>query len=193
MSDFQKFSINLGNHKNLEVVYSERAIMSLFTGLKEFEELEKEYLKLQEAPTRIRYDIPTYEKFYSIYQYDRLKFRELMNDWLKSKEGENRTLETLRAKQEEVVNVCYVKDERGKPKRDCDEKHIFRCRILQKLHEEIFQEIMFKRMGGKLLRGDFITICYEEKQAEIKDSWQLSIQDRVKAHIKLLRKLRGEV
>ena len=48
---------------------------------------------------RIRYKVPTYIKFYSIYQYDRLLFRKLMNEWLASKEGKNRTLKTLAKEQ----------------------------------------------------------------------------------------------
>lgn len=166
--------------------------MSLFSNLKGFEELENEYQKIQSKPERIRYDIPTYEKFYSIYQYDRVKFRELMNDWLKTSEGQHRTLETLRQIQESILNKCYILDSNGKPKRDCDEKHIFRVSFLQKLHKQIFQEIMFKRMSGKLLKGEFILMHYEDEQAEIKDSWQMSIKDRIKVHIKLLRKLRTE-
>ncbi len=172
--------------------------MSLFVDeegktIEGFEEFENERKKIEEIPERIRYDIPTYEKFYSIWQYDRLKFRELMNAWLKTKEGKERTLETLREKQKEVLEKCYILDENENKKRDCDEKHIFRCKNLQRIHELIFKEIMFKRMSGKLPKGDFITICYEEQQAEIKDSWTMSIKDRVKAHIKLLRKLRKEV
>lgn len=167
-------------------------MMSLFSNIQGFEELEQEYQKLKAKPERIRYDIPTYEKFYSIYQYDRIKFRELMNAWLKTDEGKHRTLETLRQTQESILNQCYILDSNGKPKRDCDEKHIFRVSFLQKLHEQIFQEIMFKRMSGKLLKGDIVIIHDEEQQAEIKDSWQMSIKDRIKVHIKLLRKLRKE-
>lgn len=164
--------------------------MSLFTGLKEFEQFEQEYQKLQ-VPQRIRYIVPTYEKFYSIWQYDRLKFRQIMNEWLNTDEGENRTLESLREKQKEVLNQCYILDEYGNKKRDCDEAHIFRHINLQKIHELIYQQIMFKRMEGKLYKGETIVLNDEEQQAEIKDSWQLSIKDRIKVHIKLLRRLRG--
>lgn len=163
--------------------------MSLFTGLKEFEQFEEEYQKLQ-VPQRVRYDIPTYEKFYSIWQYDRLKFRQLMNQWLNTDEGENRTLESLREKQKEVLDQCYILDEDGNKKRDCDEKHIFRYGTLEKIHEAIYNEIMFKRMEGHIYVGEEIVINDEECQAEIKDSWQLSIKDRIKVHIKLLRRLR---
>ena len=163
--------------------------MSLFTGLKEFEEFEQIYQKLQ-VPQRIRYIVPTYEKFYTIWQYDRLKFRVLMNEWLRTDEGKYRTLETLRAKQKEVLDQCYILDEYGNKKRDCDEKHIFRYGTLERIHEAIYNEIMFKRIEGKRYVGDEITLNDEEMQAELKDTWQLSIRDRIKVHIKLLRRLR---
>jgi hypothetical protein len=165
--------------------------MSLFTGIEGFEELEREYTKIAEKPERIRYEIPTYEKFYTVYQYDRFKFRELMNNWLKSEEGKHRTLESLRRTQEEILKQCYILDENKKPKRDCDEKHIFRTRNLQRIHELIFQEIMFKRMSGKILKTDLITIRDEEQQAELKDTWNMSLYERIKIHIRLLKRLRG--
>ena len=47
-----------------------------------------------ERKLRVRYEVPTYIKFYSLYQYDRDKFRQLLNEWLETKEGKNRTLQT---------------------------------------------------------------------------------------------------
>ena len=168
--------------------------MSLFTGVKGFEEHEKAFLS--QKVKRIRYEVPTYIKFYSIYQYDRLKFRELMNVWLKTKEGEKRTLETLKRKQNEILDICYVRDENNKPLRDCDEKHIFRSSILQKLHEQIYAEIIFlpqfrvHPFTDSSFEVDGLIVYPEEQQAELKDTWNMSLKDRVKAHIKVLRKLR---
>lgn len=187
MSDFQSIRVRVGDYK------MKKEEMSLFSNLEGFEELEREYKKIKDKPERIRYKIPTYEKFYSIYQYDRLKFRELMNAWLLSQEGKNRTLETLREKQKEILEQCYILDENGNKKRDCDEIHIYRIGVLQRIRELIFQEIMLKRMGGKLLQGDYLIVDYEGQQAEMKDTWQFSIKDRVKIHIKLLRRLRNAV
>ena len=164
--------------------------MSLFTGIKGFEEHEKIFLSMK--PKRIRYEIPTYIKFYSIYQYDRLKFRELMNEWLKTEEGENRTYETLIRKQNEILDICYVRDENGKPLRDCDEKHIFRTSILQKLHELIYAELGLNPFTESTYEVSGLIVYPEEKQAELKNTWNMSINDRVKAHIKVLRKLRSK-
>lgn len=163
--------------------------MSLFTGIKGFESYEKAYLS--QKVKRIRYDVPTYIKFYSIYQYDRLKFRELMNEYLKTTEGKHRTLETLKRKQNEILDICYVRDNNGKPLRDCDEKHIFRTSILQKLHELIYAELGLNPFTESTYEVSGLIVYPEEKQAELKDTWNMSIKDRVKAHIKLLRKLRG--
>lgn len=164
--------------------------MSLFTGIKGFEELERAYLS--QKVKRIRYDVPTYIKFYSIYQYDRLKFRELMNEYLKTEEGKNRTLETLKRKQNEILDICYVRDENGRPLRDCDEKHIFRTSILQKLHEQIYAELGLNPFTESTYEVGGLIVYPEEKQAELKDTWNMSINDRVKAHIKVLRKLRNK-
>lgn len=163
--------------------------LSLFTGIKEFEFLEKEYKKLK-VPKRIHYDIPTYLKFYTIYQYDRNKFKEMMKQWIKTEEGQNRTYETLKAKQDEVLEQCYILDETGKRKRDCDEKHIFRYGALQNIRSQIYQEIMFKRIEGYRLKEGFIVMDYDGEQAEINNTWQLPLKDRIRLHLKLLRRLR---
>ena len=163
--------------------------MSLFTGIKGFESLEKAYLSPKKIK-RVRYDVPTYIKFYSIYQYDRLKFRELMNNWLKTPEGKNRTYETLKATQNKILDICYVRDENEKPLRDCDEKHIFRHSILQRLHEQIYAELGLNPFAEHPYEVSGLIVYPEEKQAELKDTWNMSLLDRVKAHIKVLRKLR---
>ncbi len=90
---------------------------------------EPEPVKVEEN-TRIRYEVPTYIKFYSIYQYDREKFTKLLKIWLETDEGKNRTLETLKAKQDEILELCYVRDNEGNLLNDSDEEHIFRYNVL---------------------------------------------------------------
>ena len=164
--------------------------MSLFTGIKGFEEHEKIYLSLK--PKRIRYEVPTYIKFYSIYQYDRLKFRELMNEWLKTDEGENRTYETLLRKQNKILDICYVRDENGKPLRDCDEKHIFRAGILQKVYEMLYAQLGLNPFTESSYEVGGLIVYPDEKQAEIKGTELLSIEERIKLHIRLLKRMRKE-
>jgi len=167
-------------------------IISLFTGLEEFKAQQDAFISLQKFK-RVRYAIPTYIKFYSIYQYDRLKFRELMNEWLKSEEGKNRTYQTLQKKQAEILDACYIK-ENGKPKCDCDEKHIFRTKTLQRLYELIYNELDVDKVFNPFYSNNFefngFIVYPDEQQAELKDTWNMSLGDRVKAHIKVLRKLR---
>lgn len=74
---------------------------------------------------------------------------------------------------------------------DSDEKHIFRIKDLQKIHSIIYgycRVDLFERAESVEKYG---IICWvEDKQAEIKDTWRLSIKDRLLIHLKLLRFLR---
>ena len=152
---------------------------------------------------RVRYIVPTYLKFYTIYQYDRQKFRKILNEWLESDEGKKRTVETLKAKQEQILKECFIRDDNGKPLKDSDENHIFRYSTLQYIKKNekdlnpsgIYEQIYnycgvspFETKEIIHLKG--LTIYPGEQQAEIKNTWQLNIKDRVTLHIKLLRLLR---
>lgn len=74
---------------------------------------------------------------------------------------------------------------------DSDEKHIYRYKVLQNIHSLIygycginpFEQFEIKEING--------LICHkEDMQAEIKDTWRLSIGERLKLHIRLLRHLK---
>ena len=153
--------------------------------------LDLEILPVEVRKKRIRYKVPTYKKFYSIWQYDRLKFRELLNVHLKD-------IKTSPFKNQwEILDLCYIRDEKGKKLRDCDEAHIFRAGTLQRVYEKIFDYtgVMFIDNPGawesfKVIKENGLNIYPCEGQAEIENSWQLSIEKRLKLHIKLLRLLR---
>jgi len=73
-----------------------------------------------------------------------------------------------------------------------DEKHIFRIRILQHLYSIIYGYCninLFDNFEKKEIDG--LTVWGEDKQAEITNSWDLPLGDRVRIHIKLLRYLRN--
>lgn len=144
------------------------------------------------AKKRIRYDVPNYLNFYSLYQYDRDKFRQLLREWLKTDEGKNRTLETLQAKQDEILEQCYIRDENGHKLRDSDEKHIYRYITFHKILREIYDKIQWEFIHtGSIFIIDDINLDYDDKTAEIKGTeWGMSIKDRVIIHIRLLRLLR---
>lgn len=162
-----------------------------------------------EENTRIRYEVPTYIKFYTIYQYDREKFTKLLKIWLETDEGKNRTLETLKAKQDEILELCYKRDENGNKLRDSDENHIFRYPTLAKIYKLIYNQIganpfnTFYEQDGLIVSRDVYTkedYTYQGKtykgqkfvnvSASIKGTDNLPIKIRVIIHIRLLRSLR---
>jgi len=74
---------------------------------------------------------------------------------------------------------------------DGDERHIFRVKTLHHLYSIIFGYSgvnVFEQFERKDLNG--LTIWGEEKQAEIQNTSNLPIKDRVKLHLRLLRLLR---
>lgn len=144
---------------------------------------------IEQPKKRIRYLVPNYIKFYSLYQYDRIAFKTLMKEWLKTEEGKSRTYATLKAKQDEILNQCYILDEDGNRLRDSDSKHIFRIQTLYSIYQEIYRCIVFFNPCFINVQG--MLIDTEEKQAEIDGTCYLPIKDRVIIHIRLLRLLRS--
>ena len=160
--------------------------VNLFTGRKGFEVYENK----KPPNKRVRYLVPTYIKFYSVFQYDREKFRKLLNEWLSTEDGQKRTYETLKKKQNEILKCCYVKDFSKRPLRDSDENHIFRIGALQKIHEKIYNLIGVDLFRVETYEKDGLLVHPDEQQAEVKDTWQMPIKDRVIIHLRLLRLLR---
>ena len=141
---------------------------------------------------RVRYKIPTYKKFYSIWQYDRDMFRRILNMKLKRYKCIRQDLT-----QKEMLEICYIRDLNGLKLRDCDEKHIFRAGTMQRVYEKVFNYtgVMFIENPGayesfRVIKENGLNIYPAEGQAEIEGSWQGSIEERLKLHIKLLRLLR---
>jgi hypothetical protein len=188
----------------------------LFDGKEEFK-AHKEKCEQIKNSKRCRYDVPTYLKFYSLYLYDRNLFRILLDEWLEK--AKNRTYLQTYKKQKEIVKQCYVRDENGEPLRDCDEKYILSVKRLHHepkfkepealrnnlgIHERLYQTLQINGIIELLtIQGEeqkpydvkyknyTFTIYTEERQAEIKGSWQLSIKERIMIHLKALRELRN--
>lgn len=157
------------------------------------EEQKQEWQKQLKYPTkRIRYNVPNYLNFYTLYQYDRVQFMELLREWLKTPDGINRTVETLQAKQDEILEKCYILDENGNKLRDSDETHIYRYKTLHKIMRKIYDKIHWEFITtGSIFIIDELNLDYDDKTAEIKGTeWGMSIKDRVIRHIRLLRLLR---
>ena len=156
----------------------------------------------REPKKRIRYKIPTYKKFYTVYRYDRQKFRQILNEKLK---GLNQYT------QDEILNMCYlVEDDRRLM--DSDEKSIFRYATLQKIHELLFlyclQESSETGKQDDLVQSpaEEVDFCEtkmipvsglfsypDEKQAELPNTWDLPLKERLRIHLRLLRLLRNKV
>lgn len=159
--------------------------------------LEAEFLREPEPEQveenkRVHYEIPTYIKFYTLYQYDREKFTKLLKIWLETDEGKNRTLKTLEAKQNEILELCYKRDENGNRLRDSDEQYVKWIKPLTKIHQLIYnycEKLAIDNRERYIQDGLFI--YPKEQQAEIIETWQLPIKQRVKIHLKLLRLLRN--
>lgn len=141
------------------------------------EQLQFEFMELFKK----KYIAPDYIKFYTIYQYDRIKFKKLLRKEiarLKPKSDEE-----FKEIQNRILIKCYIRDENGKRKRDTDEKHIFRYRSLQSIFEKLYS------LGRQI--GDYPNLLFfdDEQQAEIKGTWNLPVSERVKIHIRLLKEL----
>ena len=158
---------------------------------------------------RVRYEVPTYIKFYSLYQYDRDKFTKLLKIWLDTDEGKNRTIETLKAKQDEILELCYIRDEKGNPLKDSDERHIYRIKTLAKIYQAIYNQIGanpfnndYIKDGLRIVREIYTDEEYEyrgkiykgqkfvNETASIVNSDSWSIKKRIIIHTRLLRLLR---
>lgn len=145
---------------------------------------------------RVHFKTPTYKKFYSVKRYDRHKFRHYLNFKLKG----YKCIRPLN--QNDILKLCYLKDEYGNQLYDGDEKHIFRYSALhyapdddkQKtrckyrnygIHELIYNKIR-PDSDNDIIETNNV-VCYpDERQAEIKNTWQLPLTKRIKIHIRLL-------
>lgn len=127
------------------------------------------------------YTPPDYIKFYTVYQYDRIKFKKLLRKEVKRLKPKSD--EEFKEIQNKILLKCYIRDENGKRKKDTDEKHIFRYKSLQCIYEKLY------RLGKQI--GDYPNLLFfdDEQQAEIKGTWKLPVFERVKIHIRLLKKL----
>ena len=142
------------------------------------EQLQFSFMKLFNN----KYTAPDYIKFYSVYQYDRIKFKKLLRkEVAKLKPKSNEEFKEI---QNRILIKCYIRDENGERKRDTDEKHIFRYKSLQAIFSTLYS--LSQRVGKHpdLLYFD------DEMQAEIKNTWYLPVSERVKIHIRLLRELK---
>ena len=99
---------------------------NLFENNVEFTKYLNEYHICNKNKKRVHNIVPEFVKFYTIYQYNRDTYKNLMNEWLATPEGQSRTIFSLYRKHKEVLDKSCLRDENNHKLRDCDEKHIFR-------------------------------------------------------------------
>lgn len=130
-----------------------------------------------------KYTAPDYIKFYTVYQYDRIKFKKLLRKEVKRLKPKSD--EEFKEIQNKILLKCYIRDENGKRKKDTDEKHIFRYKSLQCIFGKLYG------LGKQVGRNSDLLYFDDEMQAEIKGTWNLPVSERVKIHIRLLRKAKN--
>lgn len=158
-----------------------------------------------QAPKKEKNRDAKWDKFYSLYMFDEIKYHKLVKSYLNA--NKLVTYSDIPAEElKRIKNSCYIRDELGqrRPLGDC--KHIFRYRTLYKLlaelgavltHGVVFQDdvVYYHSFAGCFFK---ISIDYYkngnkyvcEKLAEVEGSSDLSIKQRVLLHLKVLRKLR---
>ncbi|MCM1003598.1 MAG: hypothetical protein NC408_04580 [Candidatus Gastranaerophilales bacterium] len=165
----------------------------------DFTHLIEEYEKLKKPKEgqRIHYDIPTYKKVYSVYQFDwnryvrffrTLRFRAYKTLDNKGLESAQRYWDKINPY--EIINRCIILDGLGKPKHLGDEHHIYRIDSLRQIHHKIYdycEKEALQQFGVSKQHG---LICHiEDQQAELANTWHLPIKQRLKLHIQVLRNL----
>ena len=124
---------------------------------------------------------PDYIKFYTVYQYDRIKFKKLLRKEVKKLKPKSE--KEFKEMQDRILIRCYIRDSKGRRKRDTDEKHIYRYRVLDKIYEQLYN------LGCRARDYSCLVFFDDEKQAMIKGTEDLPVFERVKIHIRLLRRL----
>lgn len=174
---------------------------SLFT---QSEQTSEEYVYLEEERKKLRkpkegqrvhYKIPKYKKVYSVYQYDwelyTSKFDMLTAIIAGMARHSPKQAERLWSliNPYQVLENCYIFDECGKLQYLGDEKHIYRLPTLIKIHRLIYnyceKDACHK---GTIIKHGFI-LHHEYQEAELENTWQLPIKQRLKLHIQILRKI----
>lgn len=147
---------------------------------------------------RFKYPIPTYKRVYSAYVYDQPRYNKIFKkvQELALKYGKEIYERTERYR---VLNLCYLRIN-GKLQSLGDEKHIFRYKVLHKVLNRI-AEILLKKYK---LSSEYDVCCYlyqrtnialfvsdeHYPQAEIMDTYNKPLYERLYIHIKLLRLLK---
>jgi hypothetical protein len=134
---------------------------------------------------------PQYDKFYSLYVFDEITYHRLLKAYMRVKKINNvYDIDYLIRK--EIREICHPVDEYGKKRIKGDERHIFRMSVLQKILAKLYQEVLFKIewTAQEVYYTYGLAIYREDEQAEIDGTQMLSIKERVKLHLQLLKMIK---
>lgn len=152
-----------------------------------------------------------WKNFYSVYAYDYTAYHDfckalynrndILRDYSKILKQVQKDINLIvyililqnvtQENEPQYRNWFFVLDKEDKKQHRGDEKHIYRVATLQKIYEKIYDFCNinpFMKFDSIDYHG--LTLWYEDKQAEIKGTELLSIKDRLRLHIKLLKSLR---
>lgn len=170
------------------------------------EETQEEYAKLLEEYNKLRnpikegrvhYEFPTYKKVYSVYQFDWNKYTRF---WRTLRYRAYKILNTRGMVPAQrywdsinpytIIKRCFILDELGRPKHLGDERHIYRIDSLHRIHHKIYDYCEKEALQTYGVSKQYGLICHiEDEQAELENTWQLPIKQRLKLHIQVLRNL----
>ena len=158
-------------------------------------------------------EVVSYKKAYFTEAYDREKYMEIFAIYKKLCEKYKRPDIMRRIDPYVEVKKCFIY-EGGLVKSMGDQKHIFRIKTLHKIQQKIYETIgdwvgdkpnQYQKEGHNMLnfwveryksgKYEYKGKKYNGKSflyygAEIKNTWDLPIKQRIKLHIQLLRQLR---
>lgn len=151
------------------------------------------------AHIRKRTVIPYSIKVYSVYQYDYELYKRIF--YRVHNLAMKYDLDIFRRTSAyKVLDNCYYKDEQGKRIRLGDERFIYRYGTLQKVYQAIADFLISDcgliptaQVREYLYNRTHLNLAYNDQysQAEIIETYRKPINERLRAHIELLRKLRN--
>ena len=147
------------------------------------------FVEMPKKKKRIRYEIPSYKKVYSIYQYDQQKY---MNIFEKVQKLANKYSPKIfyNTNPYKVLKSCYIKDYEGNLQHQGDARHIFRLKTLYKIYTEIYKNIetnpfneFYKENGLLIWFSPGEKEAYLSFGAELENTSSLPINKRVSIHV----------
>jgi len=165
------------------------------------------------------FNFPDYEKIYCVFAYDKIKahkfYKEKKQEAIKKKDPDI----YLSINSYDVTKQFAIYNEDGTKKHLGDEKHIYRYGTMQSIYKQIGKILLrgkffdFKKDQEFNFDGIRVTYTYYDNKpyeyktardgwqefksketsfmnGELMDTWQMSLKDRLKIHIALLRALK---